>query len=152
MFIHTNDRHAMSNEINTTNITDMSTDELNDMLGMYEYEPGETLPDVPDELSVMELLMHEREDEFPRFWDAYDAAHDAKQKADRAYQAKCERERKAYYKELKRVKQANKCKKCNGKGRIHAYKHVHGGMCFRCNGDGYMPNAELPEKPDCMKP
>lgn len=41
------------------------------------------------------------------------------------------------------------CKKCGGKGVIDCYKHVHGGQCFRCGGDGVSPTATLrrPERP-----
>jgi len=28
------------------------------------------------------------------------------------------------------------CRKCLGKGIIHNYKHVEGGICFTCNGSG----------------
>ena len=28
------------------------------------------------------------------------------------------------------------CPKCNGTGHIPAYSHIHGGVCFRCDGRG----------------
>ena len=30
----------------------------------------------------------------------------------------------------------HRCWKCNGKGYIHGYEHVFGGICFDCNGSG----------------
>ena len=30
-----------------------------------------------------------------------------------------------------------RCTKCMGKGRITAYSHIIGGICFACNGKGY---------------
>jgi len=30
----------------------------------------------------------------------------------------------------------NTCGRCNGVGRINAYSHVYGGVCFGCNGVG----------------
>lgn len=28
------------------------------------------------------------------------------------------------------------CYRCEGNGRLNAYAHVHGGVCFKCNGTG----------------
>ena len=42
---------------------------------------------------------------------------------------------------------ANKdCPRCGGVGKLEQYKHVDGGICFRCFGDGVDPAA--PKKPD----
>lgn len=30
------------------------------------------------------------------------------------------------------------CPRCAGAGNIFAFKHVAGGVCFACNGEGYM--------------
>jgi hypothetical protein len=29
------------------------------------------------------------------------------------------------------------CKRCGGSGKLSAYRHVDGGMCYRCHGRGY---------------
>jgi len=42
-----------------------------------------------------------------------------------------------------------KCHRCQGKGRIEAFSHVRGGMCFRCTGLGTIdPAAEKAAKAD----
>ncbi|MCS4162582.1 hypothetical protein GGP94_003027 [Salinibacter ruber] len=30
------------------------------------------------------------------------------------------------------------CDRCNGRGNIPRYSHVQGGICFKCEGDGYL--------------
>lgn len=33
------------------------------------------------------------------------------------------------------------CPRCNGEGKMIAYRHVAGGVCFRCGGDGIDQDA-----------
>lgn len=33
------------------------------------------------------------------------------------------------------------CDRCGGRGDIQEYKHILGGMCFKCNGKGYTHNG-----------
>lgn len=38
------------------------------------------------------------------------------------------------------------CPRCtNGKGRIHAFSHVLGGVCFKCSGTGYVERKTAPK-------
>lgn len=34
-----------------------------------------------------------------------------------------------------------KCKRCNGKGYLSAYRHVQNGVCFGCGGKGFKNNV-----------
>lgn len=47
------------------------------------------------------------------------------------------------------------CNKCNGKGYIHAFDHVAGGVCFRCAGNRWMkirkPSKAQVEKEEIRK-
>lgn len=36
---------------------------------------------------------------------------------------------------------------CNGKGRIAAFSHIQGGVCFKCGGKGYVMRKTKPGKP-----
>ena len=36
------------------------------------------------------------------------------------------------------------CGKCSGKGRIAAFNHVVAGVCFKCNGRGYVVRKSAP--------
>jgi RecJ-like exonuclease len=38
----------------------------------------------------------------------------------------------------------SECTKCMGKGHIRAYDHVAGGICFTCNGKGYIETKTKP--------
>jgi len=30
------------------------------------------------------------------------------------------------------------CSRCGGSGYIHKWRHIEGGICFKCRGNGYM--------------
>jgi hypothetical protein len=38
-------------------------------------------------------------------------------------------------------REANACPKCGGTGKLDAYRHIQGGLCFRCNGTGCRNNG-----------
>jgi hypothetical protein len=38
------------------------------------------------------------------------------------------------------------CGKCLGKGRINAFRHVVGGTCFACNGQGFKMQKNPPRR------
>lgn len=42
------------------------------------------------------------------------------------------------------------CTRCDGSGRIRAFGHVLGGVCFKCNGSG--KQARKPSKPSQLFP
>jgi hypothetical protein len=58
--------------------------------------------------------------------------------------------RTAYKHNLEKYEYDAMCKKCGGKGHIDCYKHVEGGTCFRCGGDGISPanTTRKPGRPD----
>lgn len=35
------------------------------------------------------------------------------------------------------------CKRCGGTGYINAYEHIDGGVCFACQGKGYLDDADF---------
>lgn len=39
------------------------------------------------------------------------------------------------------------CRRCGGQGRIEHYRHVEGGVCFRCRGTGIEPGTHEPYVP-----
>ena len=38
-----------------------------------------------------------------------------------------------------KVAPAHRCSRCGGSGRLDGYRHVQGGICFRCDGNGVDP-------------
>ncbi|QIG65726.1 putative antitermination protein Q [Ochrobactrum phage vB_OspM_OC] len=38
------------------------------------------------------------------------------------------------------------CAKCNGKGEIKAFSGIAGGICFSCNGKGFICQKSAPKK------
>lgn len=38
------------------------------------------------------------------------------------------------------------CPKCMGKGRINAFAHIESGVCFKCQGKGFVEQKSAPKK------
>ena len=47
----------------------------------------------------------------------------------------------SYWKKPQKIKKGS-CPRCDGYGRIDYYKHVRGGVCFKCNGSGQPINEK----------
>ena len=39
--------------------------------------------------------------------------------------------------EKNKKSKAAPCKKCGGSGKLFSYRHVNGGLCYKCGGKGY---------------
>ena len=90
-------------------------------------------------IDLLDLLLNPEkyEDTLNAIAEEYEAEKAARKAAEKAAEEKKIADYAAAGFFFNNLKRQYDCARCSGRGLLRQYKHVAGGVCFNCNGEGF---------------